>query len=127
MPHGCPTTHVRAPSSLWLGFIWGAGAKHNPLLEGVGLPASVLVQTAFGMSGIELTPGLTSGSSCPEAVWQSALWWHAYYEKTSDVSGPAVATTRRDAKGAQPRLRAIVPIGKCVIRQSAAAVTAESR
>jgi hypothetical protein len=69
---------IDLPSMLlpWLAFVWGAGGRRNPLTDQVGLPSAALVETAFGMSGIELTPGLASGSSCPEAIWQAALWWH---------------------------------------------------
>jgi len=108
----------------WLAFVWSAGTKRNPILEGEGLPSAVLVQTAFGMSGIELAPGLASSSSCPEAIWQSAIWWHDYYQKTADVRGAQVATDEtRPAKDDQPR--AIVPAGEYQLRQKAAAITNE--
>ena len=108
----------------WLAFVWGAGARRNPLLEGIGVPAAALVETAYGMAGIELTPGLASGSSCPEAIWQSALWWHDYYEKTASVDTRKTATARTD----DARLpRAIVPMGAYRIQQPAAAVTYEPK
>lgn len=110
----------------WLGFIWGAGDRRNPLHEGAGLPSAALVQTAYGMAGIELAPGLASGSSCPEAIWQAALWWHDYYEQTADVSGASVATDESARKSAAAaRVRAIVPEGVYLVRQPAAAITTE--
>src|SRR6266540_467689 len=53
----------------WLGYIWGTGRAGNPLLEGYGLPSAAFVETVYGLSRIELTPGLASASSCPEAIW----------------------------------------------------------
>jgi hypothetical protein len=67
----------------WLGFVWGAGATGNPLLNGFGVPSAVLVEAAFGMAEVELTPGLATASSCPEAMYQAAKWWHTYYEQSA--------------------------------------------
>src|SRR5262245_47122389 len=108
----------------WLSFTWSAGTKRNPILEGEGLPSAVLVHTAFGMSGIELAPGLASASSCPEAIWQSAVWWQDYYQQTADMRGAKVATDEtKPAKDGEPR--AIVPAGEYQLRQMAAAITYE--
>src|SRR4051794_12729825 len=63
----------------WLAFVWGTGSGQNPLVNGFGLPSAVLVETAFGLAEIELTPGLASSSSCPEAIYQAAKWWHGFY------------------------------------------------
>jgi len=110
----------------WLGFVWSAGTRRNPLIEGGAIPSAALVQTAFGMSGIEMTPGLSSGATCPEAIWQSALWWHDYYQKTADVSGARVATDQTATKRApSERPKAIVPRGESCVRQTAAAVSDE--
>ena len=103
----------------WLAFVWGAGQAGNPLLQNVGVPSAGLVETAFAMSGIELTPGVGSGAGSPEAIWQSAIWWHEYYRRTAEapvanrVSADAVATTELTAR---------VPKGQFVTRQPAAAV-----
>lgn len=93
----------------WLEFIWGAGSGRNPLLEQKGVPSAAFVEAAYGLSGVELTPGLSSASSCPEAVWQSAKWWNDFYEST--------ASTPLDQN-----LTGIVPEGRYVTRQPAAAV-----
>ncbi|HEU5182173.1 MAG TPA: hypothetical protein VFW45_15420 [Candidatus Polarisedimenticolia bacterium] len=108
----------------WLAFLWGAGSKANPLNDGQGTPGAALVETAFGMAGIELTPGLTSTASCPEAIWQSALWWHDYYAKTADQGGTRVAT-ELGVKGSSAKVKAIVPQGQYRLGQVAAAVTWE--
>ena len=65
----------------WLGFAWGAGLPTNPLLGGNGIPSAAFVEAVFAAVGMELTPGLATRASCPEAIWQSARWWHQYYER----------------------------------------------
>ena len=69
----------------WLGFAWGAGSAANPLVQGSGVPSAVLVELAFSLVGIELTPGIASASSCPEMIWQCGRWWHQFY--TEAISG----------------------------------------
>ena len=64
----------------WLGFAWGVGEQGNPLLKGLGVPSAAFVESAFAAAGLELTPGLSTRSSCPEAIWQSARWWYKFYE-----------------------------------------------
>jgi hypothetical protein len=73
----------------WLSFVWGVGKTGNPLLEGIGMPSAAMIETVINAAGFELTPGLASSSSCPEAIWQSAKWWHNYYEtrQESGISG----------------------------------------
>ena len=94
----------------WLSYIWIAGKAGNPLAEGLGLPSATFVETVYGMAGIELTPGLASSTSCPEAIWQSAKYWQDFYE--------AAAATSNEQDAAQH-----VPTGNYVIRQEEAAVT----
>jgi hypothetical protein len=103
----------------WLAFVWGVGATGNPLLQNVGMPSSGLIETSFGMAGVELTPGVASATSCPEAIWQSAIWWHDYYQKT----GAAYAPSESRAGGTGMKTR--VPEGRYVTRQRAAAVVEE--
>jgi hypothetical protein len=66
----------------WLAFVWGAGNAANPLLQDQGIPSAVYAETIMGIAGLELTPGLSSQSSCPEAIWQSAKWWYQFYTQT---------------------------------------------
>ncbi|MDF0642613.1 MAG: hypothetical protein P0111_01175 [Nitrospira sp.] len=63
----------------WLAFVWGAGRAGNPLLEGFGIPSAAMLEVVFSALGYDLTPGLESRSSCPEAIWQAVNWWHDYY------------------------------------------------
>jgi hypothetical protein len=93
----------------WLGFIWGVTDAANPLARGLGIPSAAFVETVFAMDGLELTPGLSSASSCPEAVWQSAKWWTGFYEKIS-------AATESEHTMPMP------PDGFYAVRQPAAAV-----
>ena len=82
----------------WLAFVWGAGTPANPLIGGTGIPSAVFAEAAFAAVGVELTPGLSTRSSCPEAIWQAALWWYPYYDDRSPQAvgpdkAPAPATT----------------------------------
>ena len=64
----------------WLAYLWGVGSTNNPLLDGTGYPSAVFVEASFGLVGVDVTPGLPSRSSCPEAIWQAAKWWHEFFE-----------------------------------------------
>jgi hypothetical protein len=99
----------------WLGYIWGAGQQGNPLLNGMGVPSAAFVETAYGITGVELTPGLTSAASCPEAIWQSSKWWHLYYAEPRGIKNRTHA-------------RSFSPTGFYAIRQpSAAAIGPKDR
>lgn len=90
----------------WLGYCWAVGGSSNPLMQGHGIPSATLVERAHGLAGIDLSPGLPSASSCPEAIWQAARWWYKDYEPV-ESSGP-------QRSGFTPR-------GVYLIRQPAAA------
>lgn len=92
----------------WLGFIWSTAKSGNPLTDDLGLPSAVFVETVYGIAGIELTPGLSSSTSCPEAIWQSAKWWHQFYAAEAGTGSDENAGTQ-------------VPTGTYAIRQYAAA------
>jgi hypothetical protein len=98
----------------WLGFVWGVAGAVNPLTDGIGLPSAAFVETVFAMAGCELTPGLSSRSSCPEAIWQSAKWWQQFYE--SKTVTDAVPKEGLSFQG-------MTPEGFFAIRQPAAAIT----
>jgi hypothetical protein len=66
----------------WLGYCWGVGVPASPLADGIGIPGAALMEAAFAARGFDLTPGLESRSSCPEAIWQAATWWHNFYQRT---------------------------------------------
>lgn len=93
----------------WLRYVWCVGKQTNPLLDGEGLPSAVFAETLFGLAGIELTPGLATASTCPEAIWQAAKWWASFYEETSSLTAPVHA-------------QVIVPRGRFVLRQPSAAI-----
>ena len=77
----------------WIQYAWSTGIPGNPLGEGVGMPSAAMLETAFAANGFDLTPGLESRSSCPEAIWQAARWWHEYYGKSDKrVLGAFVAS-----------------------------------
>jgi hypothetical protein len=93
----------------WLAFGWATEAAANPLLRGRGMPSAAFVEAAHALAGIELTPGLSSAASCPEAIWQAVKWWHEYYAGTAQLGAAA---------DAQP----LVPVGRHALRQRSAAV-----
>lgn len=76
----------------WLRYIWIAGNAANPLSDDKGLPSAVFVETVYGMAGIELTPGLASATSCPEAIWQAAKYWQDFYEEAAETTIETNAT-----------------------------------
>lgn len=92
----------------WLSYIWICGRATNPLTDGLGLPSAAFVETVYGIAGIEITPGLASATSCPEAIWQAAKYWHAFYKDAAQTGN------RRNAKQH-------VPTGQFAVRQKAAA------
>lgn len=97
----------------WLGFVWGAAQQGNPLLDGRGIPSAAFAETVYSIARIDLTPGLSSASSCPEAIWQSAKWWRQYYEQTTGA--------------ADPHGVALTPKGFYALRQPAAAAVEHRR
>lgn len=99
----------------WLAYAWAVD-DGNPLLAAHGLPSAAFVEAAHAVAGIELTPGLASASSCPEAIWQSARWWGDYYRESARIAAAGIA---RSAGHAGPQ----VPSGSYAVRQPNAAVT----
>jgi hypothetical protein len=107
----------------WLAYGWGVGVPASPLGEGLGIPAAAVLEVAFAAQGFDLTPGLESRSSCPEAIWQAARWWHEFYAQTyrrpadppRPVSPPGQPTPQAPApvpeaiKGAYTALHNLVP------------------
>jgi hypothetical protein len=77
----------------WLAFCWGVSRTGNPLLENYGIPSSCMMETVFAAENFDLTPGLESRASCPEAIWSAALYWHKYFKKTADAEPVGRYTT----------------------------------
>ncbi|MBE2247944.1 MAG: hypothetical protein IAE78_00255 [Myxococcus sp.] len=73
----------------WLAHAWGVGPASNPLQQEQGIPAAVAAEALLNACGFDLSPGLTSRGSSPEAIWQGARWWHHYpgRETTREVTG----------------------------------------
>lgn len=72
----------------WLAYLWGVASSPNPLLQRQGVPSAAILEVVIGAAGYDITPGLESRSSCPEAIWQAAKWWHLYYaEQNSNALG----------------------------------------
>lgn len=73
----------------WLAFVWGVARSSNPLMDGMGIPSAAMLEIVIGAVDFDLTPGLESRSSCPEAISQAAKYWHEYYldQKKDALSG----------------------------------------
>ncbi len=65
----------------WLAFVWGVARTPNPLHDNFGLPSACMLETAFAAAEFDLTPGLESRASCPEAIWVAARYWHQYFQE----------------------------------------------
>lgn len=72
----------------WLSFSWGVAGTGNPLHESFGLPSACMIEMVCAAEGYELTPGLESRASCPEAIWASLRHWHEYYAEIGEKRIP---------------------------------------
>jgi hypothetical protein len=66
----------------WLAYSWGVARTGNPLHDNYGVPSACMLETVCAAVGFDLTPGLESRASCPEAIWSAAMHWQEYYAKT---------------------------------------------
>ena len=102
-----PARHHR-PAGARVAWLAMHGASKTPIRWSAGtvLPSAAFVEAAHAVAEIELTPGLASASSCPEAIWQSARWWGEYYRESARTgSGVAAQSRPRPAAGASRGLR----------------------
>lgn len=100
----------------WLGFVWGAADATNPLLAGKGLPSAAFVEAAFALTGLDVTPGVASSATCPEAIWHAVKWWRPFYEEASKTYAAA-------GKSPSSALQVIAPVGRLTLRQMNAAIS----
>jgi hypothetical protein len=110
----------------WLGFAWGTGLPSNPLLSGIGIPSAAFVEAVFASVGVEVTPGLATKSSCPEAIWQAAKWWHPYYmDRSGAVPIPTEATKGKESPLQRDEESEAyqIPIGASWLGQRSASIT----
>jgi hypothetical protein len=107
-------TIVDLPTLLvaWLAYAWSADQGENPLQYSKGIPSAAFVEAAHSLAGVELTPGLSSSASCPEAIWQAVKWWHEYYTGVVDLGAAGAAGP-------------LVPSGRHAVRQKSAALRLE--
>jgi len=73
-------------ASAWLAALWAVVDLDAPLRDGKGMPGAAVVELAHAISGLQLTPGLESAASCPEAIWQAARWWADFYRESAAVA-----------------------------------------
>lgn len=69
----------------WLAFVWCAGDAGNPLLDGHGVPSAAVIESLLAATGYDMSPGLDTSASSPEAFWQTAKWWQDYYSEMDIV------------------------------------------
>jgi hypothetical protein len=67
----------------WLAFAWGVARTPNPLHDNYGLPSSCMLDTITAAADFDLTPGLESRASCPEAIWVAVLYWWNFYQENA--------------------------------------------
>ena len=82
----------------WLAYVWGVGRSGNPLLDGYGIPSAAMLEIVVGAAGFDLTPGLESRASCPEAMSQAAKYWYEYYEDQQKTALSGFYTDPHDIK-----------------------------
>jgi hypothetical protein len=70
----------------WLAALWAVDELDEPLREGRGMPGAAVVALAHAIAGLQLTPGLESTATCPEAIWQAARWWADFYRESAAVA-----------------------------------------
>lgn len=91
----------------WLGYCWAVGDRGNPLMQGHGIPSATLLERAHGLADIDLSPGLPSASSCPEAIWQAARWWYEAYDREPSSKTESSFTPRGAYLVRQPAAAAL--------------------
>ena len=108
----------------WLGFAWGTGLPSNPLLSGIGIPSAAFVEAVFASVGVEVTPGLATKSSCPEAIWQAAKWWHPYYMDRSGAEPTKTTKSKESRLQRDEESEAYqIPVGASWVGQRSASIT----
>lgn len=80
------------PLVRWLGFVWGVEEAANPLVQGVPMPSARLTEVLFSALGIDINPGTAGHFTCPEAIWNAALWWSDYYGGVTRCAGDPAAS-----------------------------------
>jgi len=73
----------------WLTYGWGVGVPSSPLADGYGIPGAAILEAAYAAEQFDLTPGLESRSSCPEAIWQAVRFWYRYQQDQATALSPS--------------------------------------
>ncbi|MBO4148686.1 hypothetical protein LCD46_11160 [Enterobacter ludwigii] len=64
----------------WLAFAWGVARTPTPINDGIGLPTACMLESLYSGAGMDLTPGLETRASTPEAIWATASRWYKHFE-----------------------------------------------
>lgn len=78
----------------WLSYVWGVKDLSNPLRHGLGIPSAVFVESVIASVWRDLTPGLASSATSPEAIWQGVRWWYDLPADFATVAVPYVGSDR---------------------------------
>ena len=65
----------------WSSYIWAADDQHNPLKNDVPVFSSAFVEYCYEAIRLDLAPGASERNSAPEHLWNSAMWWHEWFEE----------------------------------------------
>ena len=93
----------------WWAYVWGVGRSTNPLLADLGVPGAAFVEYCSSAAGFDLVPGFPSRSSCPEAIWVAARWWHEH-PRMVPVGEAAAAATLPFISGVYDAEHYLVPV-----------------
>ena len=70
----------------WLAYAWAWRTAAILSSRQSEYPVHRFVEGVFAIAGLDLTPGLSARSSCPEAIWQPAKWWHRFYSSEAGLT-----------------------------------------
>lgn len=64
---------------MWTQFCMAGG--ENPLTQDIPHPGAAFCEYVFSKGGLDLTPGLVAPNACPEAIWNTLLFWHERFDR----------------------------------------------
>lgn len=82
----------------WAQYAYSPDSSANPLISNVPLPAAAYCEYAYAAAGVDLTPGATSNSTCPELIWATLRRWSSRLSSVNGTTLHAYAV-RRDHHG----------------------------
>jgi hypothetical protein len=65
----------------WSGYLWAPEDEPNPLRNDMPMFSSAFVEYCYESIRLDLAPGASERNSAPEHLWNSAIWWHDWFEQ----------------------------------------------